>query len=138
MENQMITKVTGMMTTLAMPPRVSVSGLGLDVAGGNAGAPLSKHCLVSVLGNAGGTPVEAGLSRDWATFVDGISLSDERPTQAPKAVAAEALHGRYAAAVGAGTNQQDQQNPLAEAAVHGAEAGRMQAFRGPGPWSERP
>jgi len=136
----MITKMTNLMTTLAMPSRVSVTGLGLGLgtAGGNAGAPLSEHCLVSDLGNAVGTRVEAGLSRDWAAFGDGISLSDERPTEAPKAVAAEALHGRYAAVIGAGSNKQDQQISLAEAAVRGAEAGRKQAFRGPGPWSERP
>ncbi|MFF4339872.1 hypothetical protein ACFY00_08035 [Kitasatospora sp. NPDC001540] len=138
METKMITKVTDLMTTLAMPSRVSASGLGLGTAGGNAGVQLSEHCLVSDLGNAEGTRVEAGLSRDWAMFVDGISLSDERPTQAPKAVAAEALHGRYVAASGAGNNTQDQQISLAEAAVRGAGAGRKQAFRGPGPWSERP
>ncbi|RKE21034.1 hypothetical protein BX266_4411 [Streptomyces sp. TLI_171] len=135
----MITKVTDLMTTLAMPARVLVPGLGLDATGGNAGALLlSEHCLVSGLGDAEGTRVEAGLSRDWATFGGGISLSDERPTEAPKAVAAEAAHGRYAAVVGAGVKKQDQQISLAQAAVRGAEAGRMQAFRGPGPWSERP
>ncbi|MGW4807488.1 hypothetical protein [Kitasatospora sp. NPDC004272] len=138
METTMITKMTNLMTTLAMPSRVSVTGLGLGTAGGNAGALLSEHCLVSDLGNAVGTRVEAGLPRDWAVFVDGISLSDERPTEAPKAVAAEALHGRYAAVIGAGSNKQDQQTSLAEAAARGAEAGRKQAFRGPGPWSERP
>ncbi|WP_123553040.1 hypothetical protein [Kitasatospora cineracea] len=138
METKMITKVTDLMTTLAMPSRVSASVLGLGTAGGNAERLLSEHCPVSDLGNAVGTRVEAGLSRDWATFGGGISLSDERPTKASKAVAAEALHGRYAAAVGAGSKKQDQQISLAEAAVHGAEAGRQQAFRGPGPWSERP
>ncbi|QKW21464.1 hypothetical protein HUT16_22500 [Kitasatospora sp. NA04385] len=138
METKMITKVTELMTTLAMPSRVSVTGLGLGTAGGNAGALLSEHCFVSDLGNAVATRVEAGLSRDWATFVDGISLSEERPTKASKAVAAEARHGRYAAVIGAGSNKQDQQISLAEAAVRGAEAGRKQAFRGPGPWSERP
>ncbi len=134
----MITKVTDLMTTLAMPSRVSASGLGLGTAGGDAGVLLSEHCLVSDLGNAVATRVEAGPSRDWATFGGGISLSDERPTKAPKAVVAEALHGRYAAVIGAGSNKQDQQISLAEAAVRGAEAGRKQAFRGPGPWSERP
>ncbi|WP_111554168.1 hypothetical protein [Kitasatospora sp. SolWspMP-SS2h] len=138
METKMITKVTDLMTTLAMPSRVSALGLGLGTAGGDAGVLRSEHCLVSDLGNAVATRVEAGLSRDWATFGGGISLSDERPTKAPKAVVAEALHGRYATVIGAGSNKQDQQISLAEAAVHGAEAGRKQAFRGPGPWSERP
>lgn len=143
MEKKTITKVTDL-TTLAMPVRVLVPGLGLDATGGNAGALLLADLCpagvltVSGLGNAEGTRVEAGLSRDWATFAGGISLSDERPTKAPKAVAAEAAHGRYAAVVGAGSKKQDQQISLAEAAAHGAEAGRMQAFRGPGPWSERP
>ncbi len=134
----MIAKTTTLMTTLAMPSRVSVPGLGLGTAGGNAGLPLAGRCSVSDLGNAVGTRVEAGLSRHWATFVDGISLSDERPTKAPKAVVAEARHGHYAAVLGAGSKKQDQQISLAEVAVRGAEAGRKQAFRGPGPWSERP
>ncbi|PJN23602.1 hypothetical protein CG736_23065 [Kitasatospora sp. CB02891] len=133
-----ITKMTDPMSTLAMPTRVLVPGLGLDVAGGNAGVLLvAEHCLVSGRGNAEGTRVEAGTSRDWAMFVDGVSLSDERPTKAPKAVAAEAAHGRYAAVVGAGV-EQEQQIILAAAAVDGAAAVRKQAFRGPGPWSERP
>ncbi|MEV4556099.1 hypothetical protein AB0K51_03760 [Kitasatospora sp. NPDC049285] len=137
MEIILSTKVTGQ-TVLAMPARSLVTGLGLDAFGGNAGALATSHCLVSGLGNAEGTRVEAGPSRDWATFGGGISLRDERPTKASKAVAAEAAHGRYAAVVGAGVKQQDQQISLAEAAVSGAEAVRMRAFRGPEPWSEQP
>ncbi|GGQ57050.1 hypothetical protein [Kitasatospora griseola] len=138
MSTKTITKMTDPMSTLAMPTRVLVPGLGLDVAGGNAGVLLvAEHCLVSGRGNAEGTRVEAGTSRDWAMFVDGVSLSDERPTKAPKSVAAEAAHGRYAAVVGAGV-EQEQQIILAAAAVDGAAAVRKQAFRGPGPWSERP
>jgi hypothetical protein len=137
-ENIVITKVTGQTTALAMPARVLVPGPGLDVFGGNAGVQAARHCLVSGLGNAEGTRVESGLSRDWATFVGGSVLRDERPTKAPKAEAAEAAHGRYAAVIGAGVKQQDQQITLAEAAVHGAMAVRMRAFRGPEPWSERP
>ncbi|MFF0296950.1 hypothetical protein ACFYS8_08340 [Kitasatospora sp. NPDC004615] len=139
MSTKTITKMIDPMSTLAMPARVLVPGLGLDVAGGNAGVLLiAEHCLVSGRGNAEGTSVEAGPSRDRSMFIDGITLSDERPTKAPKAVVAEAAHGRYAAVVGAGVKQQKQQSILATAAVHGAGAVRKQAFRGPGPWSERP
>ncbi|MFG2817904.1 hypothetical protein ACGFX4_00625 [Kitasatospora sp. NPDC048365] len=128
-----VTKMTGQTVVLGMPSCTSASGLGL----GTTGLSFAGPCLVSGPRNAEGTRVETGLSRDWATFVDGLELRDERPTQAPKAEVAAAKHGHYAAAVGAGSKQQDQQIHQAMAAFSGAKAIRMRAFRGPEPWSER-
>ncbi|GAA2752148.1 MULTISPECIES: hypothetical protein [Kitasatospora] len=134
MENLiMITKMTGQTDVFAMPSRALSFGLGL----GTTGLSVATPCTVSGPGNAEGTRVETGLSRDWATFAGGLELRDERPTQAPKAVVAAAEHGRYAVAVGAGIKQQDQQIKQVKVARPGAVAIRMWAFRGPEPWSER-
>ncbi|MFJ6212891.1 hypothetical protein ACIQGZ_06095 [Streptomyces sp. NPDC092296] len=87
-----------------------------------------------VLGLGGTGLSNTGLSRDWTTPVDveRVERSD-RPTKAPKAVAATATYG-YAYAIGAGT-QQDQQ---IQAAAFTADATRsMRAFRGLEPWRER-
>jgi len=143
-ETIMITKMTGQtgfamlsgaLGADALRSGVLVSsGLGLGISGLSVATP----CTVSGLGNAEGTRVETGLSRGWVIFGGGISPRDERPTQAPKAVAAAAKHGHYAAVVGAGAEkQQDQQINQARAAFTAATAIRMRAFRGPEPWSER-
>ncbi|WP_405011688.1 hypothetical protein [Kitasatospora sp. NBC_01539] len=109
---------------------VAGNGLGLD----GTGVPtVSGHGFTGF----GGASFETGLSRDWATFDRGLVMRDERPTQAPKAVAAAAIHGGYARVSGAGAEQDEQLINQAEAARKGAGAVRMGAFRGPKPWSER-
>ncbi len=108
------------------------NGPGLDATGVSA-------VVVSGLGNTGATSVEAGLSRDWATFGGGRELRSERPMQAPKALVAAAMHGDYAQVIGAGEakKQDEQQINKAEAAFTGAMAVRIRAYRGPQPWRER-
>ncbi len=113
------------------------SGLGLGTTG------VAGVLVVSGLGHTGGstegTPVEAGLSRDWATADMSRDMRDERPTKAPKAAVAAARHGDYAQVIGAGAAQKqiEQQINLAKAAFIGAEVVRIRAFRGPEPWRER-
>jgi hypothetical protein len=113
------------------------SGLGLDTTG------VAGVLIVSALGETGvgtgGSAVEAGLSRDWATADMSRDMRDERPTKASKAAVAAAKHGGYARVVGAGAaqKQNEQQINQAKAAFIGAEAVRIRAFRGPEPWRER-
>ncbi|MFJ3218547.1 hypothetical protein ACIPLC_21820 [Kitasatospora sp. NPDC086801] len=147
----MITKMTGQ-TVVAASLRAARlralaelggTGLGLDTSGVSVVPVVSGlgHTDFSAAGgrNVEGTSVETGLSRDWASFGTSRSLRDERPTQAPKAVVAAAMHGDYAQVVGAGSTQKqnEQQINQAMAAFTGAEAIRMRAFRGPEPWRER-
>ncbi|MFE4359541.1 MULTISPECIES: hypothetical protein [Streptomycetaceae] len=150
MGNIMITKMTGQ-TVVAASLRAARlralaelggTGLGLDTTG--VSAPVVSglgHTDLCLTGGRSfeGTFVETGLSRDWASFGTSCSLRDERPTQAPKAAVAAAMHGGYAQVVGAGNaqKQNEQQINQAMAAFTGAEAIRMQAFRGPEPWRER-
>ncbi|MGK4582887.1 hypothetical protein [Kitasatospora sp. HPMI-4] len=148
MGTKMINKLTGQ-TVIAMPWRAlsqfdatgaSISavqqcgvvalaegGLGLDATGLSvADAAVLGGSTVSGLGNTDATSVESGLSRV------------ERPLQASKAVVAAAMHGDYARAIGAGAQQQEQQQiSQAKAAFTGAMATRIRSFRGPGPWRER-
>ena len=113
------------------------SGLGLGTTG------VAAVLIVSALGNTGvsteGTPVEAGLSRDWVTADMSRDMRDERPTKASKAAVAAAKHGDYARVIGAGAaqKQNEQQINRAKAAFIGAEVIRIRAFRGPEPWRER-
>lgn len=148
-----ITKLTGR-TVFAMPsgvlPLCATRGTSTDVArlrnvvlaAGNGlgldGTGVSAVSGFGFTGFGGGVSVESGLSLDWAMFERLDVTRDERPTQAPKATAAAAIHGDYAQASGAGVRKQDEQLiDQAEAAPTGAEAVRMRAFRGPEPWSER-
>ncbi|WP_431680339.1 hypothetical protein [Kitasatospora sp. KL5] len=108
------------------------NGLGLQ------GTDVSVVSGSGFTGLGGADSRETGLSRDWAIFGGGLGLRDERPTQAPKAVAVAAMHGGYVRVSGAGATKQDEQLiNLAQAAQMGAQATRMRAFRGPEPWSER-
>ncbi|MFG3050508.1 hypothetical protein ACGFZP_06045 [Kitasatospora sp. NPDC048239] len=157
METIMITKLTGQTVdaTSVRDARLRAlallcgTGLGLDTLGVSV-VPASVVPAVSGLGHTDlsstgvkggseGTSVETGLSRDWAPVAMSRSLRDERPTQAPKAAVAAAMHGGYAQAIGAGNaqKQNEQQINQAKAAFTGATAIRMRAFRGPEPWRER-
>ncbi|MCU7822958.1 hypothetical protein [Kitasatospora sp. DSM 101779] len=108
------------------------NGLGLQ------GTDVSVVSGSGFTGLGGADSFETGLSRDWAIFGGGLELRDERPTQAPKAVAVAAKHGGYVRVSGAGAAKQDEQLiNQAQAAHTGAQAIRMRAFRGPAPWSER-
>ncbi|MFD9129623.1 hypothetical protein [Kitasatospora sp. NPDC059571] len=147
-----ITKLTGQ-TVLAMPSGAlslfgtrgtsTIAPRECGVAGmrGN-GLGLNGTLALTVSGSGftglGGNSDETGLFGDWAIIGGGIELRDERPTQAPKA-AVVAMHGEYAQVSGAGAvkKQDEQQIDQAEAALTGAGAFRMRAFRGPEPWSER-
>ncbi|MGW2249103.1 hypothetical protein ACWCXH_02720 [Kitasatospora sp. NPDC001660] len=153
MGNIMITKMTGQTVVAASlrdarlraSAELGGTGLGLDTTG----VSVVPAAAVSGLGHTDlciavgrsveGTSVETGLSRDWASFGTPRSERDERPTQAPKAVVAAAMHGGYAQVIGAGNaqKQNEQQIKQAEAAITGAMAIRMRAFRGPEPWRER-
>ncbi|MFF0414030.1 hypothetical protein ACFYUY_26775 [Kitasatospora sp. NPDC004745] len=147
----MITKMTGQ-TVVAASLRAARlralaelggTGLGLDTTGVSVVPAVSGlgHTDLCVAGGRGaeGTSVETGLSRDWASVGTPRSPRDERPIQAPKAAVAAAMHGGYAQVIGAGNTQKqnEQQINLALAALTGAEAIRMRAFRGPEPWRER-
>ncbi|MER7753559.1 hypothetical protein [Kitasatospora sp. NPDC097643] len=161
MGTNMITKVTGR-TVVAASLRAARlrafaelggTGLGLDATGVSVASAVSglghtdlraADLLLADLCVAGGrgvegTSVETGLSGDWASFGTPRSLRDERPTQAPKAAVAAAMHGGYARVIGAGSpqKQNEQQIKQATAAFIGAKAIRMRAFRGPEPWRER-
>lgn len=153
MGNIMITKMTGQTVVAASlrdallwaPAELGGTGLGLDATGVSV-TPASAvsglgHTDSCIAGGRGveGTSVETGLSRDWASFGTPRSERDERPTQAPKAVVAAAMHGGYAQVIGAGNaqKQNEQQIKQAKAAFTGALAIRMRAFRGPEPWRER-
>ncbi|MEV7025582.1 hypothetical protein [Kitasatospora sp. NPDC093558] len=151
----MITKMTGQTVVAASlrdallwaPAELGGTGLGLDTTGVSvvpaATATVSGlgHTDLCVAGgrSSEGISVETGLSRDWASFGTPRSERDERPTQAPKAVVAAAMHGGYAQVIGAGNpqKQNEQQIKQAKAAAIGAMAIRMRAFRGPEPWRER-
>ncbi|MGW2373774.1 MULTISPECIES: hypothetical protein [Kitasatospora] len=154
MGNIMITKMTGQ-TVVAASLRAARlralaelggTGLGLDATGVSVASVAS---VVSGLGHTDlcltggrsveGTVVETGLSRDWASVGFSRPECDERPTQAPKAAVAAAMHGGYAQVIGAGNaqKQNEQQINQAAAAFIGAKAIRMRAFRGPEPWRER-
>ncbi|MFJ9696551.1 hypothetical protein [Kitasatospora sp. NPDC101183] len=120
------------------------TGLGLDTAGVSVAPAVSAlgHTDLCVTGGRSveGTSVETGLSRGWASFGTSNLMCDERPTLAPKAAVAAAEHGGYARVIGAGNpqkKQNEQQIELAQAAITGAQAIRMRAFRGPEPWRER-
>ena len=86
-----------------------------------------------------------GLDATGLSAVSGLGNTafagsrDERPTKAPKALAAAVKHGEYARANGAGhwTKQDEQLIEQAMAAFMGATAIRIRAFRGPEPWRER-
>ncbi|MBO1418317.1 hypothetical protein [Streptomyces sp. FH025] len=147
----MITKMTGQ-TVVAASLRAARlrafaelggTGLGLDTTGVSVASVVSGpgHTDLCLTGGRSveGTVVETGLSRDWASFGTSRPERDERPTQAPKAAVAAAMHGGYAQVIGAGNTQKqnEQQIEQAEAAFIGAEAFRMRAFRGPEPWRER-
>ncbi|MEU8513660.1 hypothetical protein AB0C76_19020 [Kitasatospora sp. NPDC048722] len=154
MGNIMITKMTGQTVVPASlrdallwaPAELGGTGLGLDTTGVSVVPSVAVsglgHTDLCVAGGRSieGTSVETGLSRDWASFGTPRSERDERPTQAPKAVVAAAMHGGYAQVIGAGNAQkqnEQQINKQAEAAFIGATAIRMRAFRGPEPWRER-
>jgi hypothetical protein len=93
--------------------------------------------LTSISATCFGAPVVAALPvaglfvADLPMTGDGRSMfHEERPMSAPVAAAAAANHGLAYAAAGAGNHrsamrQSDQQHS-------------MWAFRGPGPWKERP
>ncbi|MFJ8432293.1 hypothetical protein ACIQ9P_13460 [Kitasatospora sp. NPDC094019] len=154
----MITKMTGQTVDAASLRAASLRitaelcgvGLGLD-ATRVAVAPVAVVSVVSGLGHTGlggngseggsfdSTGVETGLSRDWASVDASRSPRDERPTQAPKAAVAAAMHGGYAQVIGAGNaqKQNEQQIKQAMAVFTDATAIRMRAFRGPEPWRER-
>ncbi|MFD5431844.1 hypothetical protein ACFWJ4_06655 [Kitasatospora sp. NPDC127067] len=147
----MITKMTGQ-TVVAASLRAARlralaelggTGLGLDTTGVSVAPVVSGpgHTDLCLTGSRSvdGTTVETGLSRGWASFGTPCSLRDERPTQAPKAAVAVAMHGGYAQVIGAenAQKQNEQQINQAMAAFTGAEAVRMWAFRGPEPWRER-
>ncbi|GAA3029125.1 hypothetical protein ACFVUY_14035 [Kitasatospora sp. NPDC058063] len=151
MGNIMITKMTGQ-TVVAASLRAARlralaelggTGLGLDTTGVSVAPVVSGpgHTDLCLTGSRSvdGTTVETGLSRGWASFGTPCSLRDERPTQAPKAAVAAAMHGGYAQVIGAenAQKQNEQQINQAMAAFTGAEAVRMWAFRGPEPWRER-
>jgi hypothetical protein len=110
--------LTGLAVTGLAVTGLAVSGRGVSGLGHTAGADLS------------GT----GLSGSWT------AVRSERPTEAPKAAVAAAEHGGYARVIGAGHQQKQNEQLIdsAMAAFLGAEAVRMRAFRGPGPWRERP
>ncbi|WP_033331928.1 MULTISPECIES: hypothetical protein [Streptomyces] len=151
MGNIMITKMTGQ-TVVAASLRAARlralaelggTGLGLDTTGVSVAPVVSGpgHTDLCLTGGRSveGTAVETGLSRDWASVGTSRSPRDERPTQAPKAAVAAATHGGYAQVIGAGNAQKQNEQLInqAMAAFTGAEAIRMQAFRGPEPWRER-
>ncbi|WP_459646674.1 hypothetical protein [Kitasatospora sp. Ki12] len=147
----MITKMTGQ-TVVAASLRAARlralaelggTGLGLDTTGVSVAPVVSglghtDLCLTGS-GSVEATVVETGLSGDWASFGTPRSPRDERPTQAPKAAVAAAIHGGYARVIGAGNPQKQNEQLInqAMAAFAGAEAIRMRAFRGPEPWRER-
>lgn len=141
METKTNTNLTGQ-TVIAMPSCVpsqvgSLNGLGLN---GTGVAGVVSGSGVNGLGNGNpGTSVETGLSLTGATFDGGRGLRSERPLQASKAAVAVARHGDYAQQViGAGAaKQQDEKQIKAMAALIGAEAIRMWAFRGPEPWRDQ-
>jgi hypothetical protein len=147
----MITKMTGQ-TVVAASLRAARlracaelggTGLGLDATGVCVASAVSGlgHTDLCLTGGRSveGTVVETGLSRDWASVDASRSERDVRPTQAPKAAVAAAMHGGYAQVIGAGNaqKQNEQQINQAMAAFTGAKAIRMRAFRGPEPWRER-
>jgi hypothetical protein len=147
----MITKMTGQ-TVVAASLRAARlralaelggTGLGLDTTGVSVSPVVSGLGHTELCLTAGrsieGTVVETGLSRDWAPVGTSRSPRDERPTQAPKAAVAAAIHGGYARVIGAGNAQKQNEQLInqAMAAFDGAEAFRMPAFRGPEPWRER-
>ncbi|MFF2081888.1 hypothetical protein ACFVXG_44845 [Kitasatospora sp. NPDC058162] len=151
MGNIMITKMTGQ-TVVAASLRAARlralaelggTGLGLDTTGVSVASAVSGlgHTDLCPAGGRSveGIVVETGLSRDWALVGTSRSECDERPTQAPKAAVAAAMHGGYARVIGAGNaqKQNEQQINQAKAAFIGAQAIRMRAFRGPEPWRER-
>ncbi|WP_051710035.1 hypothetical protein [Streptomyces sp. NRRL S-350] len=151
MGNIMITKMTGQ-TVVAASLRAARlralaelggTGLGLDTTGVSVVPAVSGpgHTDLCLKGSRSveGISVETGLSRGWASFGTSRSLRDERPTQAPKAAVAAAMHGGYAQVIGAGNTQKQNEQLInqATAALTGAEAVRMRAFRGPEPWRER-
>ncbi|MEV7781485.1 hypothetical protein [Kitasatospora sp. NPDC088351] len=153
METITITKLTGQTVVATSSLRAARlralaelggTGLGLDTTGVSvvpvvSGPGHTDLCITGVTGGIEGTSVETGLSRDWASAGTSRSLRDERPTQAPKAAVALAMHGGYAQVIGAGNaqKQNEQQINQAKAAFTGAMAVRMRAFRGPEPWRER-
>ncbi|MFE4515732.1 hypothetical protein ACFRMQ_16270 [Kitasatospora sp. NPDC056783] len=147
----MITKMTGQ-TVVAASLRAARlralaelggTGLGLDTTGVRVVSAVSglgqTDLCCTGSGSVEGTSVETGLSRDWASVGTSRPVRDERPTQAPKAAVAAAMHGGYARVIGAGNapKQNEQQINQAMAAFTGAKAIRMQASRGPEPWRER-
>ncbi|MER7580500.1 hypothetical protein [Kitasatospora sp. NPDC097691] len=151
MGNIMITKMTGQ-TVVAASLRAARlralaelggTGLGLDTTGVSVASVVSGpgHTDLCLTGSRSveGSVVETGLSRGWASFGTSRSLRDERPTQAPKAAVAAAMHGGYAQVIGAGNPQKQNEQLIkqAMAAFNGAKAVRMWAFRGPEPWRER-
>ncbi|MFJ6618389.1 hypothetical protein ACIQOW_12550 [Kitasatospora sp. NPDC091335] len=146
----MITKMTGQTVVAASvrAARLRVlaelggTGLGLDATGvfvvpAVSGLGHTDLCFTSSR-NVDGASVETGLSRDWASFGTSRSLRDERPTEAPKAAVAAAMHGDYAQVIGAGNTQKQNEQQINQAvgAFTGAKAIRMWAFRGPEPWRE--
>ncbi|WP_316526414.1 hypothetical protein [Kitasatospora brasiliensis] len=151
MESIMITKMTGQ-TVVAASLRAARlralaelggTGLGLDTTGVRvvpvvSGPGQTALCCTNSE-SVEGTIVETGLSRDWESVGTSRSVRDERPTQAPKAAVAAAMHGGYAQVIGAGNSpkQNEQLINQAMAAFTRATAIRMQAFRGPEPWRER-
>ncbi|MFD8701380.1 hypothetical protein ACFV1W_02005 [Kitasatospora sp. NPDC059648] len=151
MGNIMITKMTGQ-TVVAASLRAARlralaelggTGLGLDATGVSVASAVSGlgHTDLCLTGGRSveGTVVETGLSRDWASVDASRPECDVRPTEAPKAAVAAAMHGGYAQVIGAGNaqKQNEQQINQATAAFIGAKAIRMRAFRGPEPWRER-
>ncbi|MER5864020.1 hypothetical protein [Kitasatospora sp. NPDC002040] len=141
METKTITNLTGQ-TVIAMPSCApsqvgSLIGLGLN---GSGVSGVVSGLGINGLGNGTfGTSVETGLSLDGTTFGGGHGLRSDRPLKASKAAVAVAQHGEYAQQViGAGAaEQQDEKQMKAKAALMGAKAVRMWAFRGPEPWRDQ-
>lgn len=133
----MITKMTGQTAVFGMPScafDLFDLGLGLNGTGASlvtgpvvTGSLVSGSVVVSGLGNDERTRVEAGLSLGWSMFAERIDMRDERPTEAPKAAVAAAMHGRYGAVAGVGAAQKQNEQQIE----------KMRAFRGPEPWRER-
>ncbi|MFJ8042971.1 hypothetical protein ACIRBX_21000 [Kitasatospora sp. NPDC096147] len=138
----MNTNLTGQ-TVIAVPScvtsQVVTAPFGLGLHGTGVSGAVSGSGINGLGGNGTrGTSIETGLSLGWTTFGGGRGLRSERPLQASKAIQVDAEHGVYVAAVDAGAQQkQDEKQIKAEAALAGAEAVRMWAFRGPEPWRDR-
>ncbi|KQV23822.1 MULTISPECIES: hypothetical protein [unclassified Kitasatospora] len=141
METKMITNLTGQ-TVIAMPSCApsqvgSLNGLGLN---GTGVSGVVSGLGINGLGNGTfGASVETVLSLTGATLGGSRRIRNERPLQASKAAVAAAKHGDYAQQAGdaGAAKQHDEKQMKAMAALMGAKAVRMWAFRGPEPWRDQ-